>query len=164
MPPSFTAANEVAAKTGSFPPVSELLPQGPPMRLVDSVVEERPDGVVSRVVIDPDFVFLRSGRADIVVCLELVAQTVGCYAGLADLRSGTARRPGLMVGCRDARFFDDALYVGDELQVSVQRLWIRESVASFRGEVTRAGRVIARVDVSVVSGDFVDHAAQHDDR
>lgn len=122
------------------------------MRLVDAVVEVLTDGLVCTTRVGPDFVFLRDGRADVAVCLELIAQAVACYSGLADRRKGLAPRAGLFVGCRDARFHADALTAGDELRITVHEEWVREPAASFRGEVARGADVIATAVISVVSG------------
>lgn len=139
------------------------------MRLIESVVEERSDGIVCRVVIDDRFVFLRDGTAEIAVCMELVAQAVGCCVGLEELRRGEEPRGGLLVGCRQADFAPGRLHAGDELLVTVEKLWVREPIASFSGEVTRvrrdptgattkpakpgeAGEQLASVELSVVHG------------
>jgi len=122
------------------------------MRLVESVVEELVDGVVCKVVVGDDFVFLRDGEAEAAVCVELVAQSVACFVGLLDAREGITPRPGMLVGCRDARFYADKLRVGDELLVRVRRQWIRESMASFSGEVVRGDDLLATMELSVVAG------------
>ncbi len=136
-----------------FPPVDRLLPHGPPMRLVDAVVAESEDGLVCRARIGDDFVFLRDGEAEIAVCVELVAQTVGCLVGLRDVREGRAPKPGLLVGCRDARFHAEKLRRGDELTIEIKTQWIREPVASFVGSVVRADDVLADVELVVVSAE-----------
>lgn len=133
-----------------FPDVAELLPHGPPMRLVDGIVETVPDGIVCRTRIGDDFVFLRGDEVDVVVTIELVAQTIGCYAGLRDHAEGKPSRPGLLVGCRTARFVAPCLRRGDDLLIRVTSQWVRESVASFTGEVTRDGQLVASVELSVV--------------
>lgn len=134
------------------------------MRLIESIVDELDDGLVCKAVVHEDFVFLRDGGAEVAVCLELVAQSIGCYAGLADLRRGATPRPGLLVGCREARFCGDPLCLGDVLLVKVQKLWVREPVASFTGEVTREGERLARVEVCVVSGLSADAFEEARDR
>lgn len=122
------------------------------MRLVDRVLEELPGGLSCQTRIGPDFVFLRDGRVDIAVCLELIAQTVACYSGLADRRKGLTPRGGLFVGCRDARFHAGEIRQDDELRIDVHQEWVREPAASFRGEVTRGAETLATAVISVVSG------------
>jgi predicted hotdog family 3-hydroxylacyl-ACP dehydratase len=123
------------------------------MCLVDSIVEEIEGGLVCKVVIDDAFVFLRDGEVDGAVCIELVAQSIGCMAGLHDLRQGRKPRPGLLVGCRQARFDGRRLRRGDELRVTVERQWVREPAASFLGKVERDDAVLASMELCVVAVD-----------
>jgi predicted hotdog family 3-hydroxylacyl-ACP dehydratase len=136
----------------SLPGVERLLAHGPPMRLIDSVVEAHTKGVTCRAKIAEDFVFLRDGEAESVVSVELVAQAIGCFVGLSDFRDGHPPRKGLLVGVREASFSEKKLRVGDELVVTAEEQWIRESAASFSGEVRRGDELLARVVLLVVSG------------
>jgi predicted hotdog family 3-hydroxylacyl-ACP dehydratase len=134
-----------------YPSVASLLPHGPPMLLVDAIVAEVEGGLVCRSVIREDFPFLRDGEAELVVCMELVAQTVGCFTGLVDGRRGGKPRPGLLVGCRDARFTGEPLRVGDELTITIATRWVKEPVACFHGFVERRDARIAEVEITVVA-------------
>jgi predicted hotdog family 3-hydroxylacyl-ACP dehydratase len=134
-----------------YPTVASLLPHRPPMLLVDAIVGEVEGGLVSRAAIREDFPFLRDGEAELVVCMELVAQTVGCFTGLVDRRRGDKPRPGLLVGCRDARFSGDPLRVGDELSITIATRWVKEPAACFHGVVDRRAARIAEVEVTVVA-------------
>jgi len=123
------------------------------MRLIDAIVGEREDGLVCEVLVTGDFVFLRDGEAELAVCVELVAQAVACMSGLADVRRGRPSRPGLLVGCRDARFQGEKLRAGDRLLVEVRSQWVRAPVASFTGSVRRGAETIAEVEVTVVEAE-----------
>lgn len=133
-----------------YPAVERLVPHGPPMRLVDEIVGTVPDGIVCRTRIGDDFVFLRGDEVDIAVTIELVAQAIACYSGLRDHAEGSVPKPGLLVGCRTAKFVAPCLRRGDELLITARSQWVREPVASFTGDVTRDGEVIASVELSVV--------------
>ncbi len=142
----------MALAESRFPPVEQLLPHGPPMLLVDSIVDEIDDGLICKAVIADDFVFLRDGEASVAVCVELVAQTIGCYAGLRDHRAKRPASPGLLVGIRSATFLPGAvLRSGDELRTTVRSRWVQEPVASFTGEVVRGEEVLATVEMSVAA-------------
>jgi len=134
----------------TFPDVDRLVPHGPPMRLVDAIVDEIPDGIVCRTKIGDDFVFLKGDEVDVAVCIELVAQAIACYSGLRDHAAGNAPKPGLLVGCRTAKFVAPCLKRGDDLRITARSQWVREPVASFTGEVTRDGELLASVELSVV--------------
>jgi predicted hotdog family 3-hydroxylacyl-ACP dehydratase len=139
----------------SYPTVANLLPHRPPMRLIDAILDEKERGLVCRVVIRDDFPFLERGEAELVVCVELIAQSVGCFTGLVDQRNGKRPRPGLLVGCRDARFAGDPLRRGDDLTVTIETRWVREPVACFLGRVDRASARIASAEVTVIAIDDV---------
>ena len=125
------------------------------MRLIDTLVEESSDSLVCRTTIREDFPFLRDGEADVIVCMELVAQAVACLTGLVDHRRNIDPRPGLLVGCRDAHFTGASLRVGDELCNTVKKRWVRDPVASFEGFVERDSQRIAELDVTVVATDDI---------
>jgi hypothetical protein len=59
----------------------------------------------------------------------------------------------LLVACKTARFHGDSLRVHDELTVSTKKLWVREPVASFSGQVTRADALLAEVELTVIATD-----------
>lgn len=136
-----------------YPPVSALVPHRPPMRLVDAIVGEVDGALVCRTEIKDDFVFLRDGQAELAVCVELVAQSVACFAGLRDVREGRRPKAGFLVGCRSARFDGEPLRPGDTLDITVKSSWVREPAASFAGRVVRRDAVVADVEVVVVSTD-----------
>lgn len=136
-----------------YPSVEQLLPHGPPLRLIDSILGEVDEGVICRVDVGEEFVFLRDGEAELVVCVELVAQAIGCLAGLRDHRSGQKPKPGLLLGCRDARFEGAPLRPGDQLTVTAKSQWVREPIASFTGSVERRGERIAEVEIMVIATD-----------
>lgn len=144
----------------SFPPVASLLRHGPPMRLLDEVIGESAESLVCRTTIRDDFPFLRDGEAEVAVCLELAAQAVACLTGLADRRRNAEPRPGLLVGVRDAKFIGAPLRVGDELDVTVTKRWVRDPVACFHGFVERRSERIADLEVTVVATDDLDSAME----
>lgn len=70
------------------PDVTTLLPHRPPILLVESVVEERDDGVVCRGRVPEGGPLARGGVAPVVLALELAAQTAAVHAALASRRDG----------------------------------------------------------------------------
>ena len=130
------------------------------MRLLDEVVGESEETLVCRTTIREEFPFLREGEAEVAVCLELVAQTVACLTGLSDRRRNAEPRPGLLVGVRDAKFVGAPLRVGDELDTTVTKRWVRDPVACFHGFVERRSERIAELEVTVVATDDLDSAME----
>jgi predicted hotdog family 3-hydroxylacyl-ACP dehydratase len=75
------------------------------------------------------------------------------YVGVKASREGKPPQVGMLVGCREAEFLTDGVAIGDELTIAVHRVFGQVQVAAFTGAVSRAGAVIARVHLSVVSAD-----------
>ena len=85
-----------------LPTPSELLPHPPPMMLISGVLDAQDKSVRTFVQIGPAHaLFLdEKGCASPSLLLELMAQTVGCWAGLAERREGQKPRIGFLLGTR----------------------------------------------------------------
>lgn len=125
------------------------------MLLLDRVVAATDRSVTCEVALTKDFVFLENGVADVLVCVELVAQTVGAYVGLQQREKGEPPQTGFLVGCRNAVFSSDCLSEGEQLIVQAEHVWGDGAFGKFAGQVERGGVVIASMDVSVVRPDRV---------
>lgn len=136
----------------TYPSISELLPHRPPMRLIDRVIAADEHSVTCETTLTPDFLFLEEKRADVLVCVELVAQTVAAFVGLRQRGEGLPPSAGFLVGCSDAEFLVPHLAEGDRLTISASHLWGGAAFGKFRGHVERHGVRIASMEVSVVRG------------
>ena len=139
-----------------FPSVAELLPHDPPMILIDEVCAWTEPIVRCRVKLREGSPFVRGGRAHAVVTLEYMAQTVGAYVGLWSRKRGEPIRIGYLLGARDVALEVDALDVGDEIIIEVQRVWGNDELGSFECKVERAGVPIASATLNVYRGDVDD--------
>ncbi|HEX9051420.1 MAG TPA: 3-hydroxylacyl-ACP dehydratase [Anaeromyxobacter sp.] len=137
----------------TFPPVAELLPHGPPMILIDEVVDASEGRVAARVVLRPTSPFVEGDRVPAIVAIEYMAQTIGAYAGLRARAAGGAPRIGFLLGTRELSLEVDAFEVGDELRIEARHVWGDERIGSFQCEVVRAGRTLASALVNVYEGD-----------
>lgn len=87
----------------------ELLPQKPPMRFmteVDEVVCEggRTPAAVGRFTVPADHIMMTREGFPATGLMEVMAQTIGLYAGAANRAGGAAPRIGLLLGCRRLTF------------------------------------------------------------
>lgn len=87
----------------------ELLPQKPPMRFmteVDEVVceEGRTPAAVGRFTVPADHIMMTREGFPATGLMEVMAQTIGLYAGAANRAGGAAPRIGLLLGCRRLTF------------------------------------------------------------
>lgn len=122
VPPSPPVAAAASAGPGpGFADPAALLPHAPPARLVEAVLEHRPDALAVRARIPPGSPFAEGAVAPGLVALELAAQAAAALEALeraARGEPGGARR-GYLVGARDARWAPVVLPVGAPLEVRV---------------------------------------------
>lgn len=147
-----------------LPTIAELLPHTGRMLLLDQLLSGIENSATCRTTIGPDFVFLNDGRVDVVVSIELIAQTLGVCVGLASRRKGRPPRIGFLVGVREATFAIDAYLPGDVLEVVATHVWGEELLGNFRGHVKllarsaapqpdAIGTIVATCELSVYAGE-----------
>ncbi len=133
-----------------IPPISELLPHSPPMRLLDTVDSFEGARVECSATLLPTCPFADgTGAVDALVTVELVAQAAAAWAALT---GGGGVRPGVVASCREARFEDVPLHVGDALTIRAERTAGSADFGSFAGVVLRGTTPVAMISLGVVLG------------
>lgn len=135
-------------------PAIDFVPHRPPMLFLDTVGKEEGDSVVCHTTVRPDWLLLDGDVLRPLALIELVAQACAVYVGAKARREGVEPQVGMLVGCREAEFLVDRLDVGDQLTIAVTRVFGQVQIAAFTGVVSRAGAVVARVHLSVVSAEL----------
>jgi predicted hotdog family 3-hydroxylacyl-ACP dehydratase len=132
----------------SFPPVAELIPQRPPMLLLDAVLAAGDGAITCAAEVRPDNLFLRDGRAPAATVLEYMAQAIAAERGL----EARDRPPavGLIAACRTLELHADHLAAGDRLVITAERGYVGE-LAEYTARVTRDGRPLAEAVLHVVT-------------
>lgn len=103
-------------------PASELLPQSGPMLLVDEAVFLSSDEARSRTRIKADCILLDdSGRLPGAALIEMMAQTIGIYAGAARASQGLPPSIGLLLGTRDMKIFAPFVEAGSTVLCSAKK-------------------------------------------
>lgn len=103
-------------------PASVLLPQSGPMLLVDEAVFISEDEARSRTLIKPDCILLdQFGRLPGAALIEMMAQTIGIYAGAVRAAEGLAPSIGLLLGTRDMKIFTEGLAPGSIILCSAKK-------------------------------------------
>ncbi len=134
-------------------PITSYLPHRPPMLLIDELVEVTADKtIVCRATIKPDCVFARDGIVHPSAMIEFVAQACALLAGVTASARGGAIQVGLILGCREVAFAVDHFSVGDALEIAAQKTFGGTQLASFAGQVSRAGHVCVTLEMSVMDG------------
>ncbi len=136
-----------------IPPMAELLPHRPPMRLIDRVITSSEDSIVCGASVGASGVFADSGEVPAALCLEYIAQACAAFMGLSARAREEPVRPGYLLACRSLDLSVDTLRVGDRLEIRVALTANAAAASSFAGEVVRGGTTIARGQVSVVLQD-----------
>lgn len=132
-----------------FPPVAELVPQRPPMLLVDEVLAAGDDTITCAALVRPDNLFVAGGRAHASVALEYMAQAAAALAGLHARARGEAPGFGMIAACRDLVLHAEHLLAGDLLHITATRVYAG-AMAEYRASITRRGEPVAEAVLHVV--------------
>lgn len=126
--------------SASFPPVLELVPQRPPMLLLDEVVAW--DGATLRcaATVGADWLLLVDDSLPASALLEVMAQTVAALHGLQGRERGEPVRVGLLLGCRALVLHVPRLPVGERVLASARQSFGMDAVTEFHCTVERAPR------------------------
>lgn len=134
----------------TLPPIAELLPHTPPMRLLDAVSRFEGSHIECVATLLPTCPFAdERGSVDPLITVELVAQAAAAWAALT---GGGGVRPGVVASCRDAQFEDVPLQVGQALTVRAERTAGSADFGSFTGVVLRGEAPVATISLGVVLG------------
>ncbi len=116
--------------TADSPAIAALLPHGPPMRLLDEVLEYDGTSVTVAATIRADHPFFDAGASGIPchVGIELMAQACGTFAGLRAAGTGHPPALGFLLGTRHFQAAVRWFGVG-------QRLVVSATVAYLDGEM-----------------------------
>lgn len=123
--------------------VAGLIPQAGVARLVESVLELRPDGIDCEGRIPARHPLVRGGSAPAFLGLELAAQAAAVFEALRRLeREGPGEpRVGFLVSLRDVRLDRDELPADAPLVASVRSLGGTPPLALYQARVLHAGVV-----------------------
>jgi predicted hotdog family 3-hydroxylacyl-ACP dehydratase len=138
-----------------FPPVAELIPQRPPMLLLDAVTAASEAAITCTALVRAESPLVREGRAHAAAVLEYMAQTIAALAGLRARALGQPPALGLIAACRDLDLEVEHLHVGDRLEIDAARVWPPAAgggeLAEYRARVRRDGGPVASAVIHVVS-------------
>jgi predicted hotdog family 3-hydroxylacyl-ACP dehydratase len=148
--------------TERLPDVARLLPQQPPMRLLERVLACSAQGITAELHIGPDSPFRQaqppvSGQMEphppgvpAWVGLEYLAQAAAAWFTLSSGEPAAGPRAGMLVACRRYEAIDPSFPDGSTLTV---RAWPASapggSLVKFGGEIRTGARVIATGEWSV---------------
>jgi predicted hotdog family 3-hydroxylacyl-ACP dehydratase len=128
-------------------PIGELLPHGPEMTLLDSLVEYSPQRSVAKVTITHRSRFLEGAAVPAWVGIEYMAQTIAAHAGYEARLRGGPPAIGFLLGTRAYRSDVGDFPLGSTLTISVEPLVVDPKLGAFQCAIALDG-VVARAVVN----------------
>jgi predicted hotdog family 3-hydroxylacyl-ACP dehydratase len=122
------------------------------MLLVEAIVEAEPGRAVTRATVNDRWPLYVAGRVRPLVLVELVAQSAAVSFGMDRLASGgpAGEKSGFLVGIREARFFIEALAVGDTVVTRVRDGFVMQAYREIIGTAHLGRHLAAEVTLQVI--------------
>ncbi|MCA9583098.1 MAG: hypothetical protein KC416_14970 [Myxococcales bacterium] len=134
----------------TIPPIQLLLPQKPPMLLVDQIDRWDAQTVTASTTVSGAWPLVRGDSARAVVCFELMTQSAAAHQALVAMKDGHAdARMGVVTGIREMTLSTDKVPVGTLLTIHANLSWGDGDSGLFDAEVLDGPEVIAKSRFSV---------------
>ena len=141
----------------SFLPIELYLPHRGPMLLVDRLLSDEGERVRVEATVPADGLFVRDGVLPSWVGLELMAQTIGVYAGRRRRERNEAVRLGFLLGTRRYTCKTDGFPVGARLEIDAHlEILSEQGLAVFRCRILEGGIEVAEALLNVFQPNDVD--------
>ena len=129
--------------------VEALVPQAPPMVLLDGIESLGDSEIRARVTVRQDSMFARDGGVPVHVGIEYMAQTCAAFAGYEARQSGGEPQIGLLLGTRKFSATRAFFQPGDVLSVIAVLSYREEGMGVFDCVVECDGDVVAQAGLTV---------------
>lgn len=131
---------------GNFPSLDALLLHRPPMRFIDSILQQRADALDCIARIPPRCALVVDGAAPALAAIEAAAQAAAAWEALQRWRrrGEAAPRVGYLVAMRDIAFFTDRIPADQSLLVSVHLEAVSPPLSHYRFDVSLEGLRLVR--------------------
>lgn len=142
-------------------PLADLLPQAPPMVLLDHVVAYDEQSLEADVTITRNSLFFEPTLNGVPawVCIEYMAQAIAALGGLHAREQGHVPRIGFLLGTRKLLLHEKVLLAGQTYRVQVHSAVQDDAgLAGFACRLLRGQKLCAEASVNV----FVPPAQQQD--
>ena len=134
-------------------PVSQLLPHGPALTLLDEALAYDDDGAEVAVTIRSDHPFAEPEGVPAHVGIELMAQACGVHAGCHAVASGGKVRLGYLLGTRRYLATEDWFRPGERLVVTVRRVADFGEMATYDCRIVVDGILRAEAQLNLYQPD-----------
>lgn len=136
----------------AYPAMTELLPHGEGLVLLDRMLEWEPGRALCGAHITVDSPFFRDGGVDATVSIEYMAQAVAACLGYEAFRDGNGVRVGVIIATRELELREAFLPLQQDLDISVRRTRGNDSLSHFAASIaTKAepSRIVASATMTL---------------
>ncbi len=127
--------------------IETLIPHRDRMRFLDAVITVDTEKAVTSATVTEDWPLYLEGSVDVLVTIELVAQTAALLEGWKRLQSNRGGATGWLVGIKTADFRRPRLVVPATLITEVVRSYALEGYAVFTGTVSSGSEIVADMQI-----------------
>jgi predicted hotdog family 3-hydroxylacyl-ACP dehydratase len=133
--------------------IEALIPHRDRMRLIETVVAVDDQRALTAATTSDDWPLYGDGSVDVLVTIELVAQTAALLEGWKRLHSGGGGISGWLVGIKNGDFSRPRLAVPATVVTEVTRSYALEGYAVFSGTVRMGEEIVASLSVQAFHRD-----------
>ena len=126
-----------------------LLPQKPPMVMVDTLVRYAELAAVTRLEIRPDNIFVRNGHFTEPGLVENIAQTAAAHAGYTNSMNGQSEAPIGYIAAVDHLQIHQLPAVFSTIETSIQVQNHVMNITIIGGTITCDGQLVAQCEMKI---------------
>jgi predicted hotdog family 3-hydroxylacyl-ACP dehydratase len=127
--------------------IEALIPHRDRMRLIDGVLSVDEERALTFATATDIWPLCQDGYVDVLVAIELVAQSAAIMEGWKRQQSKKGGAKGWLVGIKSADFRCSRIAVPAQLITEVRRSYALESYAVFEGTVRQGSEIIATLSI-----------------
>lgn len=137
-------------ETVSLPlPVDGIIPQKPPMRIIDTIDKLAERCAQCSVLIKEDMPFIeKDGSVDHVAYLEMMAQSIAALNGFRNMGASDSAPEGYLLGAKNLKINKTA-YAGDSLSIMVFKYARYGGFGIVKGVVKRDNEILAEGEIKI---------------
>ncbi|AOA59284.1 ApeP family dehydratase [Acinetobacter larvae] len=126
-------------------PALDLIPHQAPMVFVDQITAFDAQSIETSLKIRPDLLFCEQVGLPTWVSIEIMAQTISCYAGLQGAKQQQAPKIGFLLGSRKLQLPCAYFALGETLQIRAEQQFVHEGLGQFQCEIFYRQHVLSAV-------------------
>ena len=127
--------------------IDSLVPHRRPLRLIDEILSVGDACAETLAVVTPDWPAFSQGAADVLVLIELVAQTAAVIGGYQAVTNPARAHPhkGMLVGIKQAAFAAEKLPVGTRIVTRATTRPLMENFKQIDGVCRIGDRIVGEM-------------------